>query len=253
MTNHWDLLIALVGGLIVGSFLNAVIYRLHTGQSFWFDRSICPHCKHPLAAIDLIPLVSFIWLSGRCRYCGKKISWQYPLVELITGVVFVLLTTHYSLQTTDFWFYMVMASVFIVVAVYDYKHYLILDKVVFPALILVLIWNIFNNQFVSGLVGALIVSGFFALQFFISKGKWIGFGDVKLGLLLGSLFGIKLSIVTLLLAYFSGAVVGIGLIILGRKKFSSALPFGVFLSASAIIVMIYGDQISSWYFNLIGL
>ena len=254
-------------GLIIGSFLNAVIFRLKSGESFLFTRSHCPFCKHELAAKDLVPLFSFLMLKGRCRYCGKRISWQYPIVELATALSFVLLALNlqFTIYNLQFFVTLVFICFLIVIAVFDYKHYLILDKVVFPALALAIIWNIYldlsthyplpttHSHFVSGLLGALVVAGFFAAQYYLSGGRWIGFGDVKLGLFLGSLFGFKFGLVMLVIAYFMGAVVGLSLIALNRKTLGSKLPFGVFLSISAIIMVLYGDRITNWYFHLIGL
>jgi len=212
------------------------------------------HCGHELNALDLIPLLSFVLLAGRCRYCKKKISWQYPIIELATAISFVLLAQNYGLRITDYGFLvnLVFICFLVVVAVYDFKHYLILDKVVFPAFVLSLIWNVYTGHLVSGLLGSALVAGFFGAQYIFSKGRWIGFGDVKLGLFLGSLFGVKLSLIMLLLAYLLGAVVGLSLLADGRKNLNSKLPFGVFLSASAIIMLIYGPRISDWYLRLIG-
>jgi prepilin signal peptidase PulO-like enzyme (type II secretory pathway) len=103
------------------------------------------------------------------------------------------------------------------------------------------------------LEGILVVAGFFAVQYFISRGRWIGFGDVKFGLLLGSLLGLKMSLIFLMISYFLGGIVGLALVVLRRKKFSSQLPFGVFLSASAILMLLWGSQLSNWYLKLIGL
>ncbi len=242
-------------GLIIGSFLNAVIFRLHNHESFLFERSHCMHCKHELSGLDLVPLFSFLALKGRCRYCHKKISWQYPLIELLTAIVFVLLALNYQNSIFDihFVYSLVISSFLIVVAVYDFKHMEILDKVIYPALGIATIYNLAYGHLVQGLIGAAIVTGFFAAQYFVSKGRWIGFGDVKFGLLLGSLFGVKMSIIMLVIAYFLGAVVGVSLLASGKKKLSSELPFGVFLSISAIIMIVWGTRITEWYFNLIGL
>lgn len=242
-------------GLIIGSFLNAVIFRLKEDESFIKGRSHCPHCKHNLSSLDLIPLFSFIFLGGRCRYCRKAISWQYPIIELVTAVTFILLAQNFqfSISNFQFWFQCVMAGFLIVIAVYDLKHYLILDKIVFPALAVVTAYNLFTGFFVQGLLGAALIAGFFAAQYYFSNGRWIGFGDVKLGLVLGSIFGFKMGIIMLVLAYFMGAIVGVFLIMTGRKQLGSELPFGVFLSLSAIIMMIAGHQLSAWYYNLIGL
>jgi leader peptidase (prepilin peptidase)/N-methyltransferase len=249
------LVLVFILGLIVGSFLNAVIFRLYSGESFLSGRSHCVNCGHTLAAYDLVPLFSFLFLGGKCRYCGKKISIQYPLVEFITGIVFVLVLLHYGLRITDygFWFQIIMACFLIVIAIFDFKHYLILDKVIFPALGLVVVYNIWQSNFWMGLLSGFGVAGFFLLQYLISKGKWIGFGDVKFGLLLGNLSLWPQSLLVLFLAYMIGAMVGIVLIATGKKDLGSKLPFGVFLSLSAIIVMLAGERIMSWYLNLIGL
>lgn len=241
-------------GLIIGSFLNAVIFRLAKNETFVSGSSYCPHCRHSLSALDLIPVLSFIILGGRCRYCKGKISIQYPLVEILTATIFVLIFQNHDLLFTDYrlWFEAVLASFFIIIAIFDFKYYLILDKVIFPLLGLTLAWSIINGNFINGLLGALVVSGFFGIQYFLSKGRWIGFGDVKLGLVLGSLFGLPASLVLLMISYFSGAIVGVAMIIFGYKNLTSKLPFGVFLSFSAIIMMLYGARLVNWYLYLIG-
>lgn len=233
-------------GLIVGSFLNAVIHRLHSGETIFFDRSRCVFCHAELAARDLVPLLSFLFLKGRCRYCHKPISWQYPIVELVTAVSFSLswITDHGS------WINFIFISILIIVAVYDFKHYLILDKVVLPAFVLAATYNLFIGQFWAGILGSAILAGFFALQYLLSRGRWIGFGDVKFGLFLGSLVGWQLSLVLLFIAYVSGAVIGLGLIATGKKTFVSQIPFGTILSLSAIIVMLYGEQILARYLGI---
>src|SRR5690348_14510843 len=123
--------IIFIFGLIVGSFLNALIHRLDSGESMTRDRSRCVYCHHVLGAGDLIPLVSYIWLRGRCRYCGQTISWQYPLIELLTGTGFMLAFWQVGLV-----WQLIPACVFIafliVVGMFDYRHFLILDKVVYP-------------------------------------------------------------------------------------------------------------------------
>ena len=260
------IIIIFIFGLMVGSFLNAVIHRLKVNESIVFDRSRCVHCRHTLGTIDLLPLVSFIMLSGRCRYCRKPISWQYPAVEALTGLIFVLaaLKNPYVLSF-NYFETLVFSSVFLVIAAYDLKHFLILDKIVFPAVVLSLAANVYMDKaancslvslhcsFMSGIVGAILISLFFLLQYIFSNGRWIGFGDVKLGLLLGSVTGIWGGVLTLILAYVTGSIVGVGLMVMGRKKMSSSLPFGTFLSISAIITMIYGPMIIRWYAKLIGL
>lgn len=279
------LLLVFIFGLIIGSFLNAVIFRLHSGESFVNGRSHCIHCKRELRVLDLVPLFSFIYLRGRCRYCHKKISWQYPIIELATALTFILLARNFqffppqssifnvggipllavTISNFQFWFQLVFTSILIVIAMFDLKHYLILDKVIFPAMGLSLIYNVYldlslkqsffgwHSMFVLGLLSGLGLAAFFALQFLISRGRWIGFGDVKLGFLLGLILGWPQSLAALILAYFSGALVGLSLIALGKKQLSSKLPFGTFLGFSAIIITIWGQPMVHWYLKLIGL
>lgn len=258
------LVLFFIFGLIIGSFLNVVIFRLAKAESFLFGHSHCQSCNHELGPSDLIPVFSFVYLRGKCRYCKAKISWQYPIVELLSGLVFLLFGLQFGVSVSLIWF-LVLASFLLVIAVFDLKHYLILDKVIFPALALALLRN-FYQDFVThtpvisphsltilGIISALIISGFFLAQFLLSRGRWIGLGDVKLGLLLGLLAPWPQAIALLLLAYFLGAIAGIGLILAGHKNLGSKLPFGVFLGLSAIITMLYGTQITGWYLKFIGL
>jgi leader peptidase (prepilin peptidase) / N-methyltransferase len=254
----------IVFGLIIGSFLNMVIYRLHTRESMVWTRSHCVHCNHELAASDLIPVLSFLLLRGRCRYCHKPISWQYPVVEILTVVVFVLAGLKFSFVDAPLELagVLLFSAFFIVVAVFDLKHYLILDKVIFAGAALAFMFNLvsdivssagfFHGRILSGLLGALVISGFFLAQFLLSRGRWIGFGDVKFGIFLGLISGWPLCLVLLLLSYVLGAVTGIGLILAGKKQLSSKLPFGVFLGFSAIITMLFGQELWHWYTSLLG-
>jgi leader peptidase (prepilin peptidase)/N-methyltransferase len=241
------IVIVIVLGLITGSFLNVVIFRLNTGKSFLFGRSFCLNCKKELKSRDLIPILSFLYLKGRCRYCKIKLSWQYPIVELATALSFAAAYS-YKLSATSY----IFICIFIVIAVYDFKHYLILDKVVLPASLLALFFQIWQGNFLWPLLGALIVAGFFAVQYLASKGKWIGFGDVKLGILLGLIFA-QNSLWFLLLAYFVGALIGIFLILFAGKQLKSRIPFGTILGFSAIIFILYGEFFISWYLSLLGL
>ncbi len=258
-------LIYFIFGLIVGSFLNAVIFRLHSKESFLKGRSHCPHCNHVLGPSDLIPVISFLVLRGRCRYCKKKISVQYPIIEIFTGAVFAWLAVSGGepislLLVRNF----IFASILIIIAVYDWKHYIILDRVIFPSMVVCLFLNIaldltmgynlwsLHSMTVGGLVSALILSGFFLFQFMVSRGTWIGFGDVKFGVLLGLILGWPNALAGLFFAYILGALFGLVLIALNRKQMSSKLPFGTFLAFSAIIIMIWGSEIVTWYMGLIG-
>lgn len=245
------LFFGIILGLIVGSFLNAVIHRLHTGESFLTGRSACPHCHKEIEGRDLIPVISFLLLKGKCRSCGKRISWQYPLVEILTALVFGLLVVSFPFSL-PLYVSAAFAAFFILISVYDFKHFLILDKVLLPLGALAIAWNLYQGQAIEGLLSGLGLMAFFGFQYLLSQGRWIGFGDVKYGFVLGNIFLWPGSLVCLFLAYILGAVVGSGLMAAGRKSFASQLPMGTFLGVSAIITVLYGTQIAEWYLGLIG-
>lgn len=244
------IVLVIILGLIVGSFLNVVVYRVHKGVGFLVGRSYCPHCKHDLGFFDLIPVFSFTFLLGKCRYCRKPISWQYPLVEMATASAFSLLYLQFGL-VPSFFVYLIYTAFLIIIFTYDFRYYLILDKVTIPAMVVALIFSLFVLKIsaLSLLIGAVIGGGFFWLQFVISRGKWIGGGDIRLGIVMGLMLGYQKLLVALFLAYVLGSIIGIILIIFGRKKMSSQVPFGTFLSASAFIIFLCGSTIISWYFN----
>jgi len=255
-------------GLIIGSFLNALIWRLHTGESILRGRSYCPKCKHVLAVKDLIPIVSFIVQKGKCRYCGQKISWQYPAVELVTAILFVIaylisdfrfLIFDQFLSSSVFQFFGLLKmwffiAVMIVIFVYDLKYSLILDKVVYPAIVVAFLTSPFISgqeiwwrSVVDASIAAVIGSGFFWLQYVISKGKWIGGGDVKMGFLMGLVLGVKGILVALFFAYVIGALVSLILVAAKKKTMKSTIPFGTFLAIGTIIAMFWGEAIARWY------
>lgn len=217
-------------GLIVGSFLNCVIYRLaltpklgsdglEKKQSFLTGRSYCPKCKHQLNWYDLIPILSYLLLFGKCRYCKKSISFQYPLVELATGLLFLaVFNPEYAVRTL----YLLLITCFLVVIfVYDLKHYIIPDKIVFPAIGIALFYSLFLlftgdyslSHFLSMIYAGILPALFFFLIFIISKGKWLGFGDVKLVFFMGLFLGFPEILAALFLAVFLGGIIGIGFII----------------------------------------
>jgi prepilin signal peptidase PulO-like enzyme (type II secretory pathway) len=247
-------------GLAVGSFLNCVIYRLETGESFLKGRSYCPHCKHALAWKDLIPIFSFLILKGKCKYCGKPISLQYPLVELLTGILFVLAIPIYGGRTSiDLIFYWVLTCFLIIIFVYDLKHYLIPDKIIYPAIAIALlyqffkIWN-FGHWDLFGiwnLVIGILPSLFFLAIILISRETWMGFGDFKLSILMGVILGWPKILVSLFFAFFIGAIVGLILIFLKRKTMKSQIPFAPFLVSGTFFAIFFGDEIINWYLRLI--
>lgn len=194
-----------------------------------------------------------LFLCGKCRYCRKPISFQYPLVEFITGALFAAMFWRVGELNLELFVNLILICFFLVIAVYDFKHYLILDKVVFPGLVFATIYMIYIGEIYSGLIGAAAISVFFYLQYLLSKGRWIGLGDVKFGLLLGMVAGFPGSVLLLFIAYMLGAVTGIFLITIGKKQIGSVLPFGTFLALSAVLTMVYGQPLLNWYLDLIGI
>ncbi len=237
-------LIVFVLGLCIGSFLNVVILRLEKEESLG-GRSYCPHCKHQLAWLDLIPVFSFLFLGGKCRYCHAKISIQYPLVELATALMFLVISTIAS--GLAFFFMAYVWCSMIVIFIYDLRHYIIPDVVLFPAIIVALPYHLSFNY----LVAAVAASGFFLLIFLLSRGKAMGFGDVKLAILMGLLLGLAGVLVALVLAFWLGAVIGIVLMLLSKKGLKSQVPFAPFLIAGTFLALLWAPQIMSWYAKLL--
>ena len=214
-------------------------------------RSFCPNCKHILAWSDLIPVLSFFLLGRKCRYCQKPISWQYPLVEIATGLLFSLIFFSGASQSEEIAFRMIISCFLIVIFVYDLKHYLIPDKVVYPAVILSGLWLvIFGENILSYFYSAALAAGFFLFFVLISKGKWMGIGDIKLGFLMGLFLGWPGILTALFLAFLFGALIGLSLVFSGRKKISSEVPFGPFLVFGTFISLFWGEDIINWYLNL---
>jgi len=248
-------------GLAVGSFLNCLIYRLETGGSFLKGRSFCPHCKHVLNWQDLIPLLSFLILRGKCRYCQQKINWQYPLVELATGIIFLLVFLTYIHINIYTGVYLLIISCFlIVIFVYDLKHYIIPDKVIYLAIVLVFIYQLFGNwkleignlqPLLNPFSSALLASVFFLAIVLVSQGRWMGIGDIKLAFLMGLFLGFPNILVALFSAFLIGAIIGIGLIISGKKTLKSEVPFGPFLVTGTFIALFWGQEIINWYAKVI--
>ena len=234
-------------GLFIGSFLNCVIYRTENKRSFLKGRSFCPHCKHTLSWLDLIPVFSYLFLGGKCRYCRKQISVQYPLVELATGFLFFWIWNLFGILNFGFW--ILISCFLIIIFVYDLKHFIIPDSVLFPAIVISLGYIfIFNYELlVNHVLSALAASGFFGVIVLISRGKWMGMGDVKLAILIGLLLGYPNILVSLFFTFLIGAIIGVGLIFFKKKTLKSEVPFGPFLIVGIYIALFFGNQIINWY------
>ncbi len=271
-TSSWvlDSLLAVgifIFGACIGSFLNCVIYRLEEEKSLK-GRSFCPHCKHMLAWHDLFPVFSFLFLGGKCRYCKAKISVQYPLVEISTGLIFLLIFNFKFFPIAslsrildgsavgtilNLFFLFYIASTLIIIFIYDLKHYLIPEVVLLPAVAITFIYQLLNFklQILPYLLATFIAGGIFYLMYWLSKEKAMGFGDVELVVLMGFLLSWPNLILALFLAFFFGAIIGLALMIFEGKKLKSLIPFGPFLIAGTFIAMFFGNYIIQWYLNLV--
>lgn len=234
-------------GLCVGSFLNVLIYRMPRGLGFVKGRSFCPKCKNKLSWFDNLPLVSFVLLKGKCRYCRKTISWKYPAVELLTGTVF-LLSYLSSLSCLS---YLLFAGL-IVVFFIDLEYQIIPDEVILPLAVLFIVQGIIEIILSPLNTNFLILNTFFPAIgsflflysiYLITKGKGMGFGDVKLAFLMGLVLGWPKIIVAFYLAFLTGAIIGIILILLRKAKLKQKIAFGPFLVLGTMIAYLWGDKI----------
>ena len=260
------LMLLFILGLTIGSFLNCVIYRLEKNQGFILGRSFCPSCHHVLNWRDLIPLLSFISLKGKCRYCQKPISRQYPLVELLTGALFLLnfLILSPSLSAFDLLrlvYYLIVSCLLIVIFIFDLKYYLIPDQFVYSAIAVSAVWYFASSFFFSfytsreifNFIYSAIGSALFFLSIYLlTRKKGMGFGDVEVAFFMGLLLGFPNIIVALFLAFFSGALVGIILMVFNKKTLKSELAFGPFLTAATLFSLFFGQSLIDLYLGFLG-
>ena len=234
------------------------IFRTHEGESVVTGRSKCRACEVPIGAQDLVPVLSYLRLRGRCRSCKSVISWQYPAVEIVTGFLFVVafLSSTQTLndsitQSLLFLRNGVFLSYLVLIFVYDLRHMLIIDRFTIPAMIFAIIINLWLGTVPawSVLVGGLVLAGFFWIQFLLSKGTWVGGGDIRMGALMGFMLGLEHGLVALFIAYVLGAIVGLMMMVTGRATRKTSVPFGTFLSVSTVLVLFAGKQILDWYLS----
>jgi leader peptidase (prepilin peptidase)/N-methyltransferase len=248
-------------GIAIGSFLNVVIDRLPVGGSLVYPPSRCDACKRRLSPWDLIPVVSYLWLRGRCRYCGVHIPCRILWVELLSGLLFFLAFWRFGLSApfiiTAFW-----CCVFLVIIFTDWEHKLILNKVTYPAAVVALIilgadslWqgHLLGNLnlipkpvILSGLIGGAIGFIFFLVVSLIRPGG-MGMGDIKLAGLIGLVTGYPLAVVALLIGIVAGGLVAVALLSLGIKGRKDVVPYGSFLGIGPIVALLWGREILNWY------
>lgn len=245
----------IIFGLAWGSFLNVVIYRLPRRMSILKPPSSCPHCKKKIKVYDNIPILSFLLLRGKCRYCKEKISLSYPLVEFLTPLSFLLL---YSQHSLSFFFFAscLFASALIALGFIDFYHQILPDEITLPGLVLALVYSLFRPDLnlTQALIGAVSGAGFLLLvygaYFLLRKKEGLGMGDVTMMLMIGAYLGWRQVFFTLILASFSGALVG-GIFVLYKKKdLQYSLPFGTFLAPAAFFSLLWGEKIVRAYLSL---
>lgn len=233
-------------GLIIGSFLNVIIFRLDKKGGILMGRSECSKCLKQLKWHDLFPVLSYVFLKGKCRSCKNKISLTYPATELITAFCFSAFYLVYkpALVVTDFYFLLIIAS-FVVLIFFDYLYFLIPDKIVLPLIVVASLFNYFFRQpeFLNSLLSALIMGGIFAIIYLSSKGEWVGFGDAKLIFLIGLVLGYPLGFLALIFSVWAAALVGIILMMAGKANRKTPLPFGSFLAVISIIIIIFQNEL----------
>lgn len=285
LVNMIYILVGLIG-LSLGSFVNALVWRMRhneviegngaeggkkspkkgTSYSIINGRSICVKCKHQLAWNDLIPIMSWLALSGKCRYCKKNISVQYPLIELLVAflAVFSLALWPYAFSSLASWlsFGLWIASLplFVAIIIYDIK-YTIMPTVFIYILDVIAVFFTFSLAFesksisnvISAAIGSLIIGCFFWCLHVFSKGKWIGGGDVRFGFTMGLFLGWQKAVLGLALASYLGTALVIVLLVLGKYRKKMRIPFGPFLVTGTLLALLYGNIILDWYKNLAGI
>ena len=264
-------------GLCLGSFVNALVWRVRQQEtaakgskelSVMRGRSICPQCRHKLSARDLVPLLSWLALRGKCRYCGKAISMQYPLVEAATMLLFIISYSWWpetltGLEWLNFGLWLVILTGLVALFVYDLKWFLLPNKIMFPLIWLAGLRGVFEvlrageplAAFLS-IIGAVAVGGgIFYVIYQVSQGNWIGGGDVKLGWLLGLVVGTPgASLLFIFLAALLGSLISLPLLATKRLRRHSLIPFGPFLIAGGFVAVLFGENILEWYrYGFLGL
>ncbi len=243
-------------GLIIGSFLNVCIHRLPKAESIVFPASRCPACQTPIRIWDNIPLVSFLLLRGRCRACGASISWRYPLVEALTGLLFVLTVRQFGL-TLQAAFLLVFLCGLVVASFIDLDYQIIPNAITLPGIPLGLLAGLVlgNPPLLDRIIGSLTGAGFLYLVLYYGGVLYgqeaMGEGDLNLIAMVGAFLGWRAVVVTILVACLTGSAVGVTLIALRRLARRQHIPFGPFLSLGAAVALFWGERLITWYFGLV--
>ncbi len=244
-----------VFGTIIGSFLNVCIVRLPHNTSIVFPASHCPGCGAAIRFYDNIPLLSYILLAGRCRACKAPISLRYFIVELLMGTLMVVLFLHFGLSLV-FILCAAFTAALVVITFIDLQHQIIPDRISLPGIPLgflcsfVLPWNSWLDSLLGILVGGGILYLFALGYYLLTKKEGMGGGDIKMLAMIGAFLGWKGALASLMLAAVGGSLIGIVLMVLKGKNFKYAVPFGPFLAGGALVALLYGERLISWYISI---
>ena len=246
------ILLFVLFGLFVGSFLNVCIDRLPLGQSIISPPSHCPACNRKLSVSDLVPVLSYLWLRGRCRSCQAKIPLRLPLVESVTAIIFGFLFWQLGLGL-ELVVFLIYASLLIIIFVIDLEHQLVMDKISYPAMVIAFAFSFFlpepgvRNALVGGAVGSVIMALIYNIVLLAFKREGLGFGDVKMAALMGLMLGFPLIIEALLLSWIGGGLVAVLLLLFKKKGRRDMIPTATFMAISTLITLLWGQDIYRWY------
>ncbi len=255
-------------GLSIGSFLNVVIYRMLNGDSPTRGRSYCDHCKRQLSWYENIPLVSYVALRGKCRTCKKKIDWSYPMVELVTGLLFLWWATlgfaFFSLSQAPLtylqpMYWLMVGLILVLIFFVDLIYGIIPDNAIASLAVITMVYRVVlvsvgemqMNDFVWSMLSAVGAVVFFGGMYVATKGKGIGFGDVKFAPVMGFLLGFPKSVVGFFLSFLIGGIMASVLLVGKKKKFGQKVPFGPFLVIGLLIALMWGEELWFWYVGML--
>ncbi|MBA7495629.1 Prepilin peptidase PppA [subsurface metagenome] len=247
-----EIILIFILGLIVGSFSNVCIYRIPRNESIIYPASHCPKCRSNISPKDNIPLLSYILLKGRCRNCKSKISIQYPIVEFITGLIYLIIYLIYGLNIQSL-IYIILSSALIIITFIDLNEQVIPEVISLPGIVVGLILSFFVTyvSFINSALGIVIGGGIILVirlaGSLIFKKESMGIGDIELAAMIGAFLGWRYIIMSLFLGFFLGALAGIILILSKIKSREDVVPFGPFIVLGSFITLLWGEKIITWY------
>jgi len=256
---------SLLLGLVVGSFCNVCIHRIPKGESIVIPGSRCPNCRTAIKAYDNIPILSFLFLMGQCRSCGHRISWQYPIVEFLTGTLFALTVFRFGITRHTLLLWAFVAALVIVTFI-DLEHQIVPDVITLPGMAIGFAWSLLTGwvfrsggRVVAGfsppapldaLIGIVAGGGILYLVAVLSRGG-MGGGDIKLTAMVGALLGWRGALLTIFLGTLTGSVIALFLLASGKKGRKDPMPFGPFLALGAALALFWGEELITAYFRLV--